>query len=252
MNADDLRTAFAEESARVEWKESDRDTGALLQATCALANDLEHSRRSGFLVIGVRNDGSVVGSGVDRMRSDEATQSLVNRLTSSRLLPAPSFVVHTIEREGLLVWVVQVEPYAVPPVVQVDGVAWVRKGTSTRRATEADLLRLRERRPEHSHPFDLRPVAGASLESLHLPRLHADYAAQRDDDTLGETFPSFEDWLTQRELGRTIANRWTPFAAAILLHGSNPQAPLPGALVELVRYGGRDGFTSIVVRRRPA
>jgi ATP-dependent DNA helicase RecG len=246
---DELREAFARESERVEWKESDRDTSALLQAMCALANDLENSRRSGFLVIGIRDDGSVVGTGVDGARADEATQSLVNRLTSSRMLPGPSISVRNLERDSLPVWVVQVEPYSVPPVVQVDGVAWVRKGTSTRRATEADLLRLRERRPEHSHPFDMRPIAGASIESLDTRVLRGEYEARRERDPQAETFPGFEDWLTQRELGRPVQGRWTPFAASVLLYGRNPQAFIPGAVVEMVRYGGADVDGPVVWRR---
>lgn len=249
MTEDDVREAFAGESERVEWKESDRDTNALLQAVCALANDLENSRRSGFLVIGLGDDGSVVGTGVDKARADEATQNLVNRLTSSRLLPAPSLVVRGVERDGRPLWVVQVEPYPVPPVVQVNGVAWVRRGTSTVRATDADLLRLRERRPEHGHPFDMRPVAGGSIESLDLRSLQSEYEARREEDGESGTFPAFEAWLTQRELGRPVDGRWTPFAGSILLYGRNPQASLPGAIVEMVRYGGGDFDAPVVWRR---
>ncbi len=238
MSDYDLEGVFSGESERVEWKESDRDTSALLQAVCALANDLEHSRGSGFVAIGVRKDGSIAGTGVDDAHVDEATQRLVNRLTSSRILPNPSLTVRRVQRAGLPVWLVQVEPYAVPPVVQVDGVAWVRKGTSTRRATEADLVRLRERRPEHSHPWDMRPVPGADLEALDLRELRTEYGALHDEDPEPETFPSFEEWLTQREFGRARDGCFTPFAATLLLRGRNPQGFVPGAFVEFVRYVG--------------
>ena len=52
MTPQELAEATATESERVEWKESDRDTNGSLQAVCALANDLEDSRRPGFVVIG--------------------------------------------------------------------------------------------------------------------------------------------------------------------------------------------------------
>lgn len=40
MTPDDLKDAFERESERVEWKQSDRDTGDIFQAVAALANDL--------------------------------------------------------------------------------------------------------------------------------------------------------------------------------------------------------------------
>ncbi|MBI4755656.1 MAG: hypothetical protein HY778_09635 [Betaproteobacteria bacterium] len=115
--------------------------------------------------------------------------------------------------------VVTVAPYAVPPVVMVDGVGWVRQGSSTRRATQADLQRLSERRPEHSQPFDLRPVATATLEDLDRHLLKARYDADRIGDEDEESFPSLEQWLTQRQWGRPVAGTWHPNPAALLLYG---------------------------------
>jgi len=249
MDPVELTLILTDETERIEWKESDRDTNGLLQAVCALANDLEDSRRPGFLVIGMRKGVGPVGTGVDPRAADDASQNLVNRLTSTKILPAPSLSLEGLVHEGFHLWVVRVDPYPVPPVVQVDGVAWVRKGTTTRRATEADQLRLRERRPERNHPFDLRPLPGAALEDLDSRALRAAHESHREEDAEAATFPTFEEWLTQRELGRALAGRWTPFAGAVLLHGRAPQSLVPGALVEMVRYAGRDVDSAVVWRR---
>lgn len=75
---------------------------------------------------------------------DEIQQQTASRLTSTAIYPTPSFDLEVVEKSGKTVLVLRVLPYPVPPVVAVSAVAWVRKGTTTVRATDADLSRLRE------------------------------------------------------------------------------------------------------------
>ncbi len=196
MTQEEIRTALAEESDRVEWKQSSADIGEMLRAVGALANDLGDSRRTGYLVIGKADDGSVVGISRDSGKRDEEQQKLVNRLTSTKLLPTPSFHVEVIEEASAPLLIVAVEPYPVPPVVTVDGTAWIRRGTVTERAREADLYRLRERRPERQQPFDYRVIPAAGLEDLNLSNLRATYFAARDANFDPESFPDLEAWLS--------------------------------------------------------
>jgi ATP-dependent DNA helicase RecG len=56
-------------------------------------------------------------------------------------------------------------------------------------------------------------------------------------------------WVTQLELGRPVQDVWTPYAGAILLHGQTPQGLVPGAVVEMVRYGGVEVSGPVVWRR---
>ena len=113
-----------------------------------------------------------------------------------------------------------------------------------------DSLRLRERRPDSSRPFDTRPMREATLEDLELDELRLMYQAERNADEDSGTYPALEDWLTNRRgLGQTIAGIWRPTAAAILLYGKSPQDWLPGAVVEFVRYGGRDVDSPVSARR---
>lgn len=244
MTPEEIREALAGESERVEWKQS--TASEIFHAVCALANDLGDSRRPGFLVFGIRKDGQVLGLQKDL---DEEQQKLANRISSTKLLPTPSCGMETIERDGKKLLVVRIEPYPVPPVVTVEGTAWVRKGTVTERARESDLLRLRERRPENRQPFDYRLVPGTSLESLQLSTLRPLYDAAKEGDHDPESFPAIEDWLTRRDLGRTMQGTWTPNATGLLLFGVDPQGYFPGASVEFVRYGGSDFDTPVAVRR---
>ncbi len=115
MTPDELRDAFAEEGERAERKESDRDADEILRAACALANDLQQSGRPGYLVLGLDKKGRTVG--VDA--SDEGVQRLVNRLTSTKILPTPSFSVEVVPSQGLSVIVVRVATRPVAPLTRI-------------------------------------------------------------------------------------------------------------------------------------
>jgi ATP-dependent DNA helicase RecG len=244
MNLEDL---LRTETDRIEWKRSSQDSDGLFHAVCALANDLGASATPGYVVVGIEKDGTL--RGIDRTRLDQIQQDIANRLRSTKIQPTPSFDI-TVKDEALAsLVVITVHPYPVPPVVAVDGIAWVRQGSSTRRATEADWQRLRERRPDRSQPFDLRPMADAGIEDLDTRRLQDLYDASRLGDGDEETFPPFEQWLTQRQMGRSIGAHWRPNPAAILLHGLSPQSRFPGAKIELVRYKGTDADSEVATRK---
>ncbi len=247
MNPEELTEALARESERVEWKQSASDAKDILRAACALANDLGDSQRPGYLVIGKADDGRIVGIPGDL---DQEQQKLVNRLTSARLFPTPTFNVEVVEVEGKPIFVLRIDPYPVPPVVTLDSSAWVRKGTVTERAKDSDLVRLRERRPENRQPFDYRIVPGASQDDLRLTSLREMYLAAREADHDPGTFPELTDWLTSRDLGRMYRGVWAPNAAAILLFGKPPQSFFPGAFVELARYGGADVDAPVISRKK--
>lgn len=237
------------ETERIEWKESLKQTQELFHAVCALANDLGDSRQPGYLLLGVSKDGTVPGLNVAGNALDEEQRALADRFRSTKLLPTPSFHIDIVEYLGRTVLVVAVEPYSVPPVVSVDGVVWVRSDSTTVKAREADLQRLRERRPAIYQPFDLRVVRNASLsdlETLELERLHA---ATKENDDDQDAFSDLEHWLTSRQLGMYVEGTWRPNAGAILLYGKAPQCFLPGAVVDFVRYAGRDVDATPALRK---
>lgn len=159
---------------------------------------------AGRLIIGVDNSGGLRGLDEGALGGhDKAAQKLANWLSSTKIWPHPSWSLIREVKEAKVIWIVVVEPCGVPPAVSVDQRVWVRKGTTTRLATEADLQKLRERRPENLSPFDSRMVRGASIEDLDDRRLQERYAVARENDAERESFPSFEGWLGQHELGKT-------------------------------------------------
>lgn len=195
----------------------------------------------------------MIGIDTHGLRLDEIQQQTSSRLTSTAIYPTPSFDLEAVETSGKTVLVLRVVPYPVPPVVTVNGVAWVRKGTTTRRATDADLTRLRERRPDAARPFDTRCLPETTLDDLELNTLTSVYRAEREANGDPETFPSLEGWLSNRRgLGAEVDGVWRPTAAAILLYGKSPQDWLPGAVVEFVRYTANDVDSAVSSRRTAA
>lgn len=240
MTSDELQNLLRCEDDRIEWKLSTKSND-VLHAVCALANDLGDTGRPGYLLIGVSpKTGFVEGLGPRSNMLDEEQQRLASRLSSDKLWPKPSFDIQIAEYEGRTLFVVRVEPYEVPPAVTVDGMAWVRRGATTWRASDADIVRLRERRPLKNQPFDARPWFGATLDDLDLPLLRAHYDAAREQVEDPDEFPTLEQWLTQVQLGLTVKGVWTPNACALLMFGKSVQSFFPGARVEFVRYAGTD------------
>jgi ATP-dependent DNA helicase RecG len=245
VKPDTLRTALAGEGGRVEWKESARDGDEILRAVCALANDLGETGETGILIVGVDKHGRPVGADA----SDAALTKLSDRLRSTKILPHPSCDVEVVDHVGVKLVIVTVAPYAVPPVVKVDGVPWVRVGPSTHRASEADLARLGERRPEPRLPFDLRSLPGTQTEDLDLERLRMEYSANLGLVEAKDEFPQLEPWLRQREIVKYRDGAWRPTGAGILVYGTDPQGYIPGAVVEFTRYAG-DTIDAPVVSRK--
>jgi len=152
--------------------------------------------------------------------------------------------------QGHTVFVIEVAPYDVPPVIKVNGTPWVRQGTTTRKANDSDLRRLDERRPIHLQPFDVRPVQGASLQDLDEELLRQRYNAVRGADEDPGSFLEFNTWLAQEGLGGRQGDDFVPSVAGLLVYGLNPQSFFSGAEVDLTRYRGTDFDAEIIARKR--
>jgi len=245
VQQNEIDLALAAESDRVEWKSSTRATDAVLLAVCALANDLGDTGRPGYVVLGMDDRGRAVGAET----SDAAQQALANRLRSVKILPNPSVTTAVVSRDGTDLVILRVDPYPVPPIVKVDGIAWVRVATTTHVASDADLQRLRERRPENALPFDLRGWRAAGIDDLDLRTLARAYDDARSANGDPDTFPPLEAWLGQRDITRRALGEWRPTPAGILVHGVDPQGHFPGAAIEFVRYAGTDFDAPVSARK---
>jgi ATP-dependent DNA helicase RecG len=250
MSPEELEQIFRGETPHVEHKSSHKDQSEILQAVCAFANDLEGEGVTSFLVVGLDPRGVPTGIYDSPVEADKAQQTLSAMLSSTQLLPHPSCPIRPVQYRDHTVFVIEVTPFAVPPVVKVGGTAWVRHGTSTRKASDGDLRRLEERRPIHLQPFDVRPVPGASLSDLDEVLLRERYHAVRDFDADPTSFLDFTAWLVHEGLGLRHGDHFVPSTAGLLVYGLSPQSFFSGAEVDFTRYRGTDYADDIIARKR--
>lgn len=235
------------ESDRVERKESvdPEFMDRIRQAVCAFANDLPGHDAPGVLFIGLRDDGRCAGLAV----SDELLRTLAAVRGDGRIVPVPTMTVgkHRFE-DGCEVMLVTVAPATQPPV-RLDGRAWIRVGPTRAIASANDERLLSERRRAGDRPFDVQPVAGATLAHLDLDLFRTTYLPQAvAPDVLAANQRSLELQLAALRLidGRDL----TPTALGLLVLCPDPRDWIPGAYVQFVRFDG-EALTDPIVSAPP-
>lgn len=219
------------ESDRVERTISTADTDKFCQAICAFANDLPNHRQPGYLLIGVKDDGSLSGSSV----TDRLLQNLGAIRSDGNVLPQPVMSVARFRLQGGDVAVVEVLPSDMPPV-RYKGTIWVRTGPRKGTAHEQDERVLTEKRIARAHTFDVLPFPEASIADLSL-RLFNEYRAQAiAPDVIEANHRTVEEQLASLRMFDLSKN--CPTTTGILLFGNNPRYFLPGAYVQFLRFPG--------------
>lgn len=240
--------AFARdlESDRVERKAALSDKSKVEEAICAFANDLPNHGLPGVLLIGVEDKtGAPVGTPI----TDQLLRELADIRSSGNVLPFPNMTVYKGAVGGVPVAVVEVLPSHEPPV-RLRGVVRVRVGPRRGIATRDEERILTERRRGWDHPFDQRPVSGATLDDLDLELFRREY------------LPSAVSPEVLRENGRSVAEQLAalhlaspdgvPTVAGLLLLGFTPTTWVKGAYVQFVRVDGVELTDPIIDRKELA
>ena len=214
------------ESDLVERKESFGGDAPrkVRQAICAFANDLRDRRRPGVVFIGVRDDGEPSGLEVN----DALLLNLAHCKTDGNILPPPAMTVAKHRLRGAEVAVVTVARADSPPV-RYGGRIWVRVGPRRAVASAQDERILNEKRRHGEAPFDARPVRGATLADLDLPRFRYLYLPRAfDPDVLARNDRTLEERLAATKMIVGAADP-TPTVLGVLMLGPRPMEFLPGA-----------------------
>ncbi len=225
------------ESDRVERKESFRGDvpKKARQAVCAFANDLPNHNRPGVLFIGAKDDGEPSGLIVD----DQLLLALADMKTDGNILPLPVLTVEKRTLRGFEMAVVAVLPSDMPPV-KYEGRIWIRTGPRRSIANAQEERILNEKRRHKETPFDLRPLATASLHDLSRAVFEDEYLpAAFAPDILEENHRTYEERLASCKM-IVSPEETTPTVLGILALGRKPQDFLPGAYVQFLRLAGTD------------
>lgn len=219
------------ETDRVERTISTNNTDKFCEAVCAFANDMPNHRQPGYLLVGVRDDGSLSNLTV----TDELLQRLSGIRSDGNVLPQPQISVDKFSFDGGDVAVVEVYPSDLPPV-RYKGRIYIRVGPRKAIASEQEERVLTERRVALARSFDARPCYEAALDDLALGQFDAYRREAVDADTIASNHRLVEQQLAS--LRFYDLERACPTNAGILLFGKNPRFFLPGAYVQYLRLPG--------------
>ena len=150
---------------------------------------------------------------------------------------------HTLR--GADVAVVTVVPADSPPV-RFQGRIWVRVGPRRAVASAQDERILNEKRRHGDAPFDARPLRGATLADLDLPRFQYLYLPRAfDAEVLARNDRTLEERLAATKM---IAGAEDPIPTVlgVLMLSRRPLDFLPGAYVQFLRFAGADRADPIV------
>ena len=228
------------ESYHIEKTVATDNMDKFSQAICAFSNDVADSKKKGYLIIGVRDNGELGGLQVD----DKLLLQISNIRTDGNILPQPVMTVEKFSFAQGDVLVVEVTPSQVPPV-RYRGRIWVRVGPRKSIATEAEEKLLTERRLSNIRTFDAMPCLGTTLEDLDITLFKKEYLSKAvAEDILQEDKRTIEEQMAS--LGLYDLRYQCPTNAAIVLFGNNPERFLHGAYIQYVRFKGLDRAGDII------
>jgi ATP-dependent DNA helicase RecG len=233
MDETTLRALVAEnESDRLELTTSINDTDKFSEAICAFANDLPNHRQPGYLMIGVRDDGEILGARV----TDELLKNLGALRDNGNIQPLPTISVEKVPTSRGDVAVVTAQPSPLPPV-RYRGRTCIRNGPRRGYATYQEEKLLNEKRVSHALTFDAQPCLGSRMEDMATPLFLIDYRRQAiAPEVIEENQRTVQEQLASLrffDLAHDCATN-----AGIVLFGLDSRNWLPGAYIQFLRVDG--------------
>ncbi|MGH2879771.1 MAG: ATP-binding protein [Solirubrobacteraceae bacterium] len=221
------------ESSGVEFKRDDVRPEEVAKELCALANF-----EGGYLLLGVEQDGAI--SGLTRSLGD-AELWLMNICRGDLLRPPVNPYWETVDVDGKVIGVVSL-PADLPdkPYKAKRGRAWqvfMRRGTTSIEASREEEARLYQ--AAGLLRYDIRPMAGTSLDDLDLRRLKSYFRDVREQDA-PDSREEWETLLVNTDFMVEDRDRRIVTVGAILLFGRNPHRWLPQAGITAIAYEGTE------------
>jgi ATP-dependent DNA helicase RecG len=221
------------ESDLAERKESLAHKDRICEAICAFANDLPGHNAPGVIFVGARDDGTSAHLPI----TDALLRELSDLRSNGNIYPFPTITVQTRVLRRAEMAVVTVEPSHMPPV-RFRGQTWIRVGPRRAIATPEEERRLIEKRRGAILPFDIQPVASASLDDLdvdffervYLPAAFAPDVLEQNQRTVQQRLASLR-FTTREEV---------PTVLGLLVLGIEPTEHVSGAYVQVLRIEGTE------------
>jgi ATP-dependent DNA helicase RecG len=227
------------ENPRIEKSISLTNFDKFGEAICAFGNDLPNFRLPGYLLLGVKDGGTLTN-----IRIEEKTiQAILDFKTNGNIVPPPALIVEQFNLDGSDVLVVEVQPSIQPPV-RYKGATYVRNGPRKGRANDQEERMLSEKRSSFAKTFDLTPCFEATLTDIVIGIFKETYLPNAiDAETLRENGRDIKAQLASLKFYDLITDK--PTNAGILMFSDNPLAFLPGAYIQYLHFMGESEDSAI-------
>ncbi len=234
----------SEETDRIERTVSVTDTDKFAQAITSFANDLPNHRQPGYLLIGVKDDGTLSELRV----SDKLLLNLAGLRSDGNIQPLPAIAVKKFSLDGGEVAVVEVQPSDLPPVRYKQRVH-VRVGPRKSIATEQEERILTEKRIAAARSFDASPCLESEMNSLALDLFQLSYLPNAvSSEVIEENHRDLATQLASLRLWNSKLG--CPTNAGILLLAKNPLYWLPGAYIQFLEVDGTSLGDAVLQEKR--
>lgn len=245
MTQEELYKIIAsDESFRIELTTSTGDMDKFQEAICAFANDMPGSRKKGYLLIGVRNNGEI-----DGLKVDDALMKKISGIRSDgNILPLPVMSTEKVVTDKGDVLVVEVTPSFDTPV-RYRGRTFIRIGPRRDIASAEEERILSERCAASLPTFDTRPCREAKLEDIEVDTIVREYMPKAiDAEVLTNDRRPLKEQLASLHL---FNMQWDcPTYAALIMFGRNPRYFMPGSYIQYVHFKGSTNGSEILNERR--
>jgi len=214
------------EDSSHQFKRSVDSPNALAAEMAAFSNS-----RGGLLIIGVDDDGTIIGLSPSEIA---ATNNRISNAASQGVNPAISTWSDNITIGDKTIIVVDIPQGLRKPCLDKDGIVWVKNGADKRKVTSRDeLLRLYQA-SDLAHA-DESPVPGANISDLDL-EYFADYFRLDKGESLDDQDLALPEIL--HNMG--LMSNGSLNLSCVLLFGKNPQVKLPAFFVTAAAYPSND------------
>ncbi len=216
------------ENTRIQYKKGQDVTNAksLDGEMAAFANS-----KGGRILIGVDDDGSVIGLSPDDIRR---INQLISNTATDCVRPSINPETENISVGGKLVIVVTVHEGISKPYADNEGVFWVKSGADKRRVTSREEVQRMFQSADLVHADEV-PVDGTTSGDIDLEHFGA-FFKNLYGESLDETGIPLGQLLNNLALTRDVQLN----LAGLLLFGRNPQRHRPAFVIKAVSFVGND------------
>ncbi|MGZ8157950.1 MAG: RNA-binding domain-containing protein [Methylobacter sp.] len=227
METEELLSIIANgEDSKHQFKADFTNANAVAAEMVAFSNS-----KGGFLVIGVKDDGSI--SGLDSSDMARLNQ-LISNAASQSVRPPINPITENIALPGGMVMVVTVDQGISKPYMDNQGFIWVKSGSDKRKVTAREELQRMYQEAALVHADEI-PVPGTSAADLDKEFFESFF-----EQFVGEPLAEQEISLAQLMENMNLMRAGQLNLSGALLFAKKPELRLPVFIVKAVAFPGLD------------